>query len=110
MNNNTIDKLNRLRQKLHLLTQFEKQQHGQPMNTHCYPYTAKHEEDPQRSFEQIARDASERLGTNIRNYRRKELESLHPAYSRDSNMEFVKEMYRLIGFSYLRSQQKLASV
>lgn len=74
------------------------------MNTHCHPVTVKDEEELLRSFEQIAKDASERLGTNIRNFRRKELESLHPAYSRDSNMTFVREMYRLIGFSYLRGQ------
>ena len=65
------------------------------------------EEEPTLTFEQIAKDASERLNTNVRSYRLKQMEQLHPTYSKDSNMEFAREMYRLIGFSYLGSQKKL---
>ena len=43
----------------------------------------------------------------MRVYRRRELESLHPTYDREANIMFVRELYRLIGFSYLRRQQKL---
>ena len=62
-----------------------------------------------RTFEQIAKDASEKLYKHkMREYRRRELESLHPTYDREANIKFVRELYRLIGFSYLRRQQLLA--
>ena len=54
----TLDQINKLKHTLHLLTQFEKD-NCLPLNTHCYPYRKQeYEDEPDRSFEQIAKDAS----------------------------------------------------
>ena len=75
-----------------------------PLKVHCYPVIDKLEADqtpPDRSFGQIAKDASERL---CKNYKKQEaLEELHPIYDEESDAQFVKEMYRLKGFAYLRN-------
>jgi len=35
---------------------------------------------------------------------------LHPRYTPDNDAAFVKELYRLKGFAYLRNQQKMVSM
>ena len=60
-----------------------------------------------RSFEQIAKDSVEKL-SRTRSFKAKNSfvneEDLHPRYTEDGDNSFIREMYRLKGFAYLRNQ------
>lgn len=56
----STDRLSKLRHKLHWLTQFEKKG-CHPGNTHGHPAKQGAPNRPDRPFEQIAKDASEKL-------------------------------------------------
>lgn len=107
------EKLVKQRTKLELLTQFRKK-NCHPLNVHCHPKlkTLKRvgTEDDTKSFEQIARETANRLCRQNSFLGKTQLiseEELHPSYTDENDKAFIKEMYRLKGFAYLRNQQKL---
>ena len=59
-----------------------------------------------KSFEQIAREASMRLTRKSTLMDAKSSvheEELHPRYDEDKDNAFIRELYRLKGFAYLRN-------
>ena len=91
-------KLKQARSQVQNLTQFYK--------VHCHPMTATKKQldqsrEEQKSFSQIASEASERMNTKPR-----QQSDYHPYYDAERDSEFTKELYRLKGFAYLRTQEK----
>lgn len=83
------------------------------MNIHCYPMVQTVEIEPEKSFSQLAKEAAEQLSKNKKTIPSTQVissDDLHPNYNDDNNNAFIREMYRLKGFAYLRNQQKFLSM
>lgn len=98
-----------------MLTQFKKK-NCHPLNIHCHPQVrqlTRFETEAGKSFEQLASETASKLCRQKSLMGKTQLiseEELHPSYDDDSDNAFIKEMYRLKGFAYLRNQQKLLSI
>lgn len=67
--------------------------------------------EPEKTFTQIAKEASELLASNRTSFVEADAaRELHPHYSNKESDQFMRELYRLKGFAYLRNQQKLMSL
>ena len=87
-----------------------------PLNVHCHPkfhQVKRFDTEEGKSFEQLASETADKLCRQNSLLGKTQIVSgdeLHPNYDEDSNNAFIKEMYRLKGFAYLRNQQKLLSI
>jgi len=68
----------------------------------------RHDEEEQKTFEQLAKEASERIYQRRVNKMQAgdedDEDELHPKYSLQEERAFIKEMYRLKGLAYLRNE------
>lgn len=89
-----------------MLTQFKKK-NCHPLNVHCHPKLRNlATEEKIKSFEEIARETASRLCRQSSLLGKTQLvseEELHPNYSEENDKAFIREMYRLKGFAYLRN-------